>query len=81
MVTVDGNEWLEYSMFRQCDSIEFRIDSKAILKSEIFPDCPMGWVIRIVNQFVVWNPVGRFAYGTLENPAACLEFESFEMTG
>jgi len=81
MVTVDGNEWHEYSMSSQFDSTEFRIDGKAILKTAIFPDCPMGWVIWIDNQFALWNPVGRFAYGTLENPAAWLEIESFEMTG
>jgi hypothetical protein len=80
-VSVDVTEWHDYSINWLCESIEFSLDGDTILQTIFSPDHPIGLVIWIDNQFAAWSPVGRLSYGTLINPAAWLEIESFEMTG
>ena len=50
--------------------------TREIVKTSSSPCPPLGLVLWIDNQFAAWNPQGRLAHGTLENPPAWLEIEN-----
>jgi hypothetical protein len=78
-ILVDVTEYHKYSIEWLRESVIFNIDGKSILNTIVTPHPPLGLVIWIDNQFAAWNPEGRLAYGTLNNPAASLEIKSIEM--
>jgi hypothetical protein len=78
-ISIDATQFHEYSLewLREC--AVYKVDARTIMKTSISPFPPLGLVIWIDNQFAAWDPGGRLAYGTLENPAASLEIKSIEM--
>ena len=78
-VSVDVTQYHKYSIEWLREYVIFKIDGKSILKTSVSPHPPLGLVFWIDNQFAAWNPEGRLAYGTLDNPAASLEINSIEM--
>jgi len=77
-IDVEVSQWHEYSIkwLRECS--EFILDGKIILQTSISPGPTLGLVFWIDNQFAAWTPEGRLGYGTLNNPPAWLEIESFK---
>jgi hypothetical protein len=77
-ISIDDTRWHEYSInwLRECT--KFKIDCSTILQSSISPAPPLGLVLWMDNQYASWDPEGRLGYGTLDNPAACLEIRNFE---
>jgi hypothetical protein len=77
-IVADVTQFHEYSIewLRECAI--FKLDGKDMLNTTISPNPPLGLVIWIDNQFARWDPKGRLAYGTLENPAGSLEIEGIE---
>jgi hypothetical protein len=76
-IAVDVTEWHEYSIQWPREYLEFKIDGETILRTSITPAPPLGLVLWIDNQFAGWTSEGRLGYGTLDNPAAWLEIESY----
>jgi hypothetical protein len=76
-IVVDVTQWHEYSFKWLREFSEFIVDGKTILQTSFSPAPPLGLVFWIDNQFAKWTPEGRLGYGTLDNPAAWLEIESF----
>jgi hypothetical protein len=72
-ISIDVTKWHKYSIHWLRECAEFKIDGETILKTSISPAPPLGMVLWIDNQFAAWTPEGRFGFGTLDNPAACLE--------
>jgi len=77
-IAIDVTKWHKYSLnwLRECN--EFRIDGETILQTPVSPAPPLGLVFWIDNQFAAWTPEGQLDFGTLDNPAAWLEIESFK---
>ena len=77
-IVVDVTQWHEYSFKWLNKCSEFIVDGKTILQTSVSPVPPLGLVFWIDNQFAKWTPEGQLGYGTLDNPAAWLEIESFK---
>jgi hypothetical protein len=80
-ISVDATKWHEYSIQWLREWTEFKIDGETILQTSTSPAPPLGLVLWIDNQFAAWTSAGRFGYGTLDNPVAWLEIESFKKNG
>jgi hypothetical protein len=80
-ISVDVTKWHEYSITWLRECVEFKIDGETIHNTSISPAPALGLVIWIDNQFAAWTSEGQLSYGTLDNPAACLEIEVFEYNG
>jgi hypothetical protein len=78
---LDPTEWHAYEIEWHGEQVTFRVDGLKILKTNIAPRSPLGFVAWIDNQYAKWSPDGRIGFGTLANPdAAWLEIESPEIT-
>jgi hypothetical protein len=74
-------EWHAYEIEWYPEQVTFRVDGLDILKTNISPPSPLGFVAWIDNQYAKWTPDGHIGFGTLANPdAAWLEIKSLEMT-
>lgn len=76
-ISADEIQWHKYSLTWLRESIEFKIDGESIMQTHISPLSPLGLVIWIDNQYAAWTPEGRLGYGTLANPTAWLEIDSY----
>ena len=76
---VDVTQYHEYSVSWLREKCIFHIDGKPMLETPVSPHPPLGLVFWIDNQFATWDPKGRLAYGTLDNPASILDIKSIEI--
>ena len=74
-LTINTDEWHEYSIYWLKDGCRFEVDGKEFFTTPLSPHSPLGLVIWIDNQFAAWTPNGRLGYGTLETPDAWLKIE------
>jgi hypothetical protein len=67
---LDPTDWHTYGLIWQEGSVEFLLDGKMILKTDVSPLGPLGLVIWVDNQYAALPPNGRLRFGTLLNPEA-----------
>jgi hypothetical protein len=76
---VDPDQWHSYSLVWERERVIFTVDGQ-IYETAISPQCPLGIVIWIDNQFAAFPPDGRLAYGTLANPhPSWLDIKGFSL--
>ncbi len=78
-ISLDVTQFHEYSIEWLRETVNFKIDGEAILKTTVSPNPPLGLVLWIDNQYAAWDPKGSLGYGTLENPAGSLEIEAISI--
>jgi hypothetical protein len=76
-IPVDVVDWHEYSLSWGLTNARFEVDGQLILETSVSPLPPLGLLFWIDNQFAAWTPEGYFSFGTLDNPSAWLEIESY----
>jgi hypothetical protein len=59
-------EWHQYSMQWNSTGVEFWVDGRSVLSTNVAPRPPLGLVIWIDNQYAVASPEGGFRFGVLE---------------
>ena len=78
-ITVPVTEWHTYTLHWSAHMCEFRIDERLLFRTALSPAPPLGLVIWIDNQYAAFTPQGRWAYGTLTNPAMWLDIENLSL--
>ncbi len=78
-ITVDVTKWHKYSIHWLDESLDFNMDGKVFLHTNISPLHPLGLIFWIDNQYAAWTREGRAGYGTLGNPDAWLEIKDLHM--
>jgi len=68
---INPTDWHEYELSWQNDFLEFSVDGKLVLQTQITPQPPLALVLWLDNQYATWQPSGRLSYGTLATPPDC----------
>ncbi|MBN1666827.1 MAG: hypothetical protein JW862_07050 [Anaerolineales bacterium] len=79
LVEVDVCQWHTYSLTWEAQRVRFEVDDWSF-ETPVSPSGPLGLVIWIDNQYLAFNPEGRFAFGYLDTGRpAWLEIEQLEV--
>jgi hypothetical protein len=65
---LDPTDWHTYGLTWQEGRVEFLLDGKMILQTDVSPLGPLGLVIWVDNQYAALPPGGRLRFGTLPSP-------------
>lgn len=72
----------QYRIVWEQSRVQFWVDGKIALLSQVSPQGPLGLVVWIDNQFAAWLPGGQLKYGTLENAEpAWIEITALRING
>lgn len=65
---INPTNWHTYGLTWHNGKVEFLLDGKVVLQTNIAPLGPLGLVIWVDNQYAALPPDGRLRFGTLSNP-------------
>ncbi len=63
LLKVNMEEWHDYQLFWQPDSVTFQVDSSIVLQTDHAPRGPMGFVAWVDNQYAIVTPWGQLGWG------------------
>ena len=69
ILSANLDEWHDYSMQWNSNGVEFSVDGRLVVSTDIAPRPPLGVVIWIDNQYAVASPQGGFGFGVLKTDA------------
>jgi hypothetical protein len=76
LISSPYTEWHQYTINWLDQEVIFLVDNRVVFKTPIIPQCQMGLVIWIDNQYASFTPDGKLKFGTLaHSKPVWLEFK------
>lgn len=67
LIEAKMTEWHEYSLVWEQNQATFAVDGVTVLISPAPPQCPLGFVLWIDNQYAIASEDGKFKFGMIEH--------------
>jgi len=76
---VDVTQWHRYRLEWSVKHVLFYVDYALMFESPVSPKPPLGVILWIDNQYAVFSPEGKVAFGVLQGAEEWLEIEELEI--